>query len=636
MQAVRARLPLIVLLLLTLGGCALGPVAPSREELAAVEALAARGDNLAAAERYEAMAERAGGEVRDGLLLRAAEQYRRAAFPEKSLALLRRLEAARLTPAQQVDYALVAAELDLQAGNPRQALDRLDFRLDRLPPERQAEVLGVRGRALFAMGSALEATRLLLRRAALLQDPQARYANQQLIWQGLSQAREPLSAAGLPRDGKGRELAGWIELGAIGQSAWHSPDEFMSRLEDWARRYAGHPAEGRLLEEIRADFRRRFEYPARVALLLPLSGRYALQAEALRDGFMAARFQAVTVGRPPEIRLYDTGGTATGALDAFRRAREEGAQFVVGPLTKEGLAAVAALQGRTLPVLGLNYLEVRPGEEPRPHNLLYQFGLLPEDEARQAAERAIAEGHTRAVALAPANEWGERMLLAFKRRFEELGGTLLDGQFYPPDQTDYAVAITRVLNLDSSRLRHQALRNTLNLELQFEPRRRQDVEFVFIAAQERAAKLLRPQLKFHQALDLPVYATSHVYELDGRPDHDLDGIRFADMPWAIAPDAAGSALRETIRSLWPVRFSQAGRLYAMGFDAYRLIPLLANSVEPLARPVPGMTGLLSMDAAQRLHRDLYWAAFDNGRPRLLPPPEEDRSAATLHAAPRQP
>lgn len=628
-----------LLLFLIIAGCALGPSAPSPQELAKAEALAAQNNNLAAAELYQELGERAAGEAHAKLFIKAAEQYRRAMFPEKATALLQSLNQRALPPALRIDYAVVAARLDLQAGNPRQALERVDFASATLPTEQQRDVLAVRGRALFALGAPMDATRLLLQRAALLTtDAASRLDNQRLIWQGLSQARESLSAAGIPDDGKGRLLSGWIQLGAIGQSAWENPEALPAQLDQWARRYSNHPANRFLLAEIRADFIRRFQYPAQLALLLPLSGSYALQAEAVRDGFLAARYHSAA-NNLPTVRIYDTGGTPTGVLDAFRQARSNGAQFIIGPLTKEGLQVLANLPSRDVPLLGLNYLEVPAGAKPQPQNLLYQFGLLPEDEARQAAKRAIADGHTRGVALVPANEWGRRMLLAFKSRFEKLGGTLLDGQSYPPVQNDYSTAIMRVMNLDASQMRYQTLRSTLNLDIHFEPRRRQDVEFVFIAAQPRAAKLLRPQLKFYRAIDLPVYATSHVYELDGQADHDLDGIRFADMPWSISPDSDSSELRQTIKNLWPVRYARAGRLYALGFDAYRLIPLLANhAANPLPRPVPGLTGVLSMDKALRIHRDLSWAVFEDGEPELLAPPARELSrqaeeplAANTHA-----
>lgn len=621
-----------------LAGCAMGPITPSdaeyQQSMARAEALAAAADNAGAAEIYEKLANRTLGETRDHLRILAAEQWRQAAFPEYARELLEQVEPRRLPFALQVEYALVQAELDLLDANPRQALDWLGFIDDRPGTEQQIAVLGVRARALFDMGSAIDATRLLLRREKILADPAAIQANQRLIWNGLSKSREVLDAAAMPRDTDPTLLA-WIRLGDLGRNAWQNPDAFERLVHEWQAQYPRHPANQYLIPDLIADYRRLFSYPAKVALILPLSGRYATQAVAVRDGFLAARYQMEGARNPPpEILIYDSGESPTAALERYREARAAGAGFIVGPLTKEALSEFANQDELAVPVLGLNYLD---NQQARTPPRLYQFGLSPEDEAVQVAERLIQEGLTRGVALVPAGDWGNRMMLAFKQRFEELNGTLLNGQYYAADENDFSTPIMRVLNLDESALRHQSLRGTLNLPLQFEPRRRQDAQFVFLAARERDAKLIRPQLRFHQALDLPVYATSHVYALDQKPDRDLDGIHFADMPWTIAPDAAGREVREQLRTLWPSRFEQASRLYALGFDAFRLVPVLLNTVNPLSQPVAGMTGLLSMDQANRIHRGLYWAGFRSGVPRLLPPPqsETDTSVATLDAQPAQ-
>src|SRR5690606_2043144 len=111
---------------------------------------------------------------------------------------------------------------------------------------------------------------------------------------------------------------------------------------------------------------------------------------------------------------------------------------------------------------------------------------------------------------------------------------------------------------------------------------------------------------------------------------------FADMPWMLAPDAVGRQIRDDVAELWPGRFERTGRLYALGFDAFRLVPLINGNDPALANPLPAMTGLLSMDAQQRIRRDLYWARFSNGRPRLLPAVEETHSAqGTVHAGQEQ-
>ena len=94
------------------------------------------------------------------------------------------------------------------------------------------------------------------------------------------------------------------------------------------------------------------------------------------------------------------------------------------------------------------------------------------------------------------------------------------------------------------------------------------------------------------------------------------------MPWILASEGIAGQIREDIRHNWPDNFDRNSRLYALGFDAYRLIPLLLNFEDPLATPVPGMTGLLSMDSKNRIRRNLYWARFRGGLPYILASPGE--------------
>ena len=83
-----------------------------------------------------------------------------------------------------------------------------------------------------------------------------------------------------------------------------------------------------------------------------------------------------------------------------------------------------------------------------------------------------------------------------------------------------------------------------------------------------------PQLKFHYAGDVPVYSTSESYEPDPRANADIDGLLFADMPWMVSSDPATSEIRDAVHSAWPARTARRDRLYAFGFDAYRLVPAL--------------------------------------------------------------
>src|SRR5205807_554284 len=168
----------------------------------------------------------------------------------------------------------------------------------------------------------------------------------------------------------------------------------------------------------------------------------------------------------------------------------------------------------------------------------YQYALSPEDEARLAARRILDDHHRRGVALVPAGDWGERVLAAFKQELQAGGGELLGTAVIDASRTDYTGSITDVLRISDSTARYRRLESALGTKLQFEPRRRADIEFIFAAAQPNTERLLRPQLRFHYAGDIPTYATSDAFEPDVRANEELDGLMFPDMPWMLGGDLA--------------------------------------------------------------------------------------------------
>lgn len=346
------------------------------------------------------------------------------------------------------------------------------------------------------------------------------------------------------------------------------------------------------------------EPPANIALLLPASGPLAKPAAAIRDGFFAAHYHRLNKLYQPVIRLYDTGAQAASIVDVYRQAVAEGADVVVGPLDKESVKTLSRESSLGVPVLTLNYSD----DEGALSDNLFQFSLSPEDEAGAVAERAWQDGRTQAAALIPKSDWGERMLKAFRTRFEQLGGRIIAVQSYDAEGTDFATPLRNLLTDSDARAR----------KTQSKTRYRQDVDFLFMAAYPRQARQIQPQLSFNYA-NLPVYATSHVYAgwPDRGTDSDEDGIVFCDMPWVF--EGADQPLQQTIGRLWPQSADQFKRLYALGIDAYALTPALSRKFSGHTEPFAGRTGLLHMDTARRLHRSLTCARFVDGEPRVLAP-----------------
>jgi len=347
-----------------------------------------------------------------------------------------------------------------------------------------------------------------------------------------------------------------------------------------------------------------------VALLLPITGRTSGAAISVRDGFMTAYYQAPAAERP-RVRIYDTG--AQSVAEALTQAMSAGASFIVGPLTREEVVAAAEFSGPHAPLLALNFL---PPERPAPARF-YQYALSPEDEARLAARRVLADQHRRGVALVPAGDWGARVLAAFKQELQAGGGDLISTGVLESGRTDYSATITQVLGISESTARHKRLESILGTKLQFEPRRRNDIEFIFAPAQANMERLLRPQLRFHYAGDIPTYATSDAFEPDVRANEDLDGLMFPDMPWMLGGDLA-EAVRAAAREAWPVGGPHRGRLFAFGFDAFRLAQALRYVGVSGNISVEGLTGRLSLDADRRVRREIGWAQLRDGELHLLP------------------
>ena len=103
---------------------------------------------------------------------------------------------------------------------------------------------------------------------------------------------------------------------------------------------------------------------------------------------MAAYYDTPEGSSQPAMRLYDSGGTPDSALAAYQQAVSNGANFVIGPLLKESVEALEQLYPLPVPVLGLN----RTDHSELLNPALFQFGLAPEDEAREAARLARRKG----------------------------------------------------------------------------------------------------------------------------------------------------------------------------------------------------------------------------------------------------
>ncbi|WP_193222270.1 penicillin-binding protein activator [Alkalilimnicola sp. S0819] len=608
------RLLLLGLCLALLQSCATQPhqtaERPGAEQAALAEqALAAELPGQAAA-LYQQAAEQAGEPQRTIWRLRAAELWMDADVTERARDLFDLLDADTLDPAQQQRRQLLLARLRL-ADDRAESAWRLLEDLAQAPAGREAQWLDARAQAWRAIGQPLEAARLRDELDALLPPGDAREDNRARLWQALNEI--PMEALRQRMPPPPDSFGAWLELAWLSRSHRLDGARLREELNAWQERYPDHASGQSLVEALLLRYEQRMRPPERIAVLLPLSGPLAVAGQAVRDGLMAAWYAGPEPR--PELRFHDTEADPARALNAYQQALDEGAQFILGPLTKESLAVLATRNDMPVPTLGLNTLE-NPLAAP---SGLYQFGLAPEDDARAAAHYAINQGWRTALTLVPQNLWGERLTKAFHQAFEARGGRVLESAWYEPGANDFSADIVPLLNLDSSAARYRRLRSTLRLAIQHQPRRRQDADMLFIAGFPRQGRLLRPQLRYHHATSLPTVGSSHLYSGDADPDadKDLNGVLLMETPWVLHEDLADDQQldRAALRRIWPDMVSAQPRLFAMGIDAYQLLPYLG-----LMRPedlIEGRSGQLSLGADGRISRRLLPALMRRGELRPL-------------------
>jgi uncharacterized protein len=586
----RAALCAVLALLLIAAACSLmKPEAPVGQQQRAQQ-LASSGNHAEAARAYAELAAQ-GTPERDNYELLSAEQWVAAGDLASAKQALAAVSAEARTKVPE-SRALVAAEIALAENDGARALHELDSISVPTAPELAQNYWWIRGKSAFLTGHPVEGARAFVERERWLSDPAALRASRQELFERMRGAAEH-GVSLTPPPNTDPIVAGWLQLGPIAVEMERNSPQAAAALANWRRQFPQHPASDSVLALAQTQIAGAAQYPDQIALLLPLSGSAESVGVAVRDGFIAAYLEQDPAARP-HLKIYDAAAAPIGSV--YEHAIQEGAGFIVGPLTKEQVAAIAPLAGRT-PILALNFLSESIST---PRNF-YQFALLPEDEARIVARRLVADGNRNGVAIVAEGERGNRVAAAFSDELSRQGGSLLDSQRFAAGQNDFSEVIRTVMQIHA---------------VKGEPAtHRSDASFIFVVAGTAAtARLIIPQLKFHYSGDVPVYSTSDSFEPSSTANSDLDGMFFPDMPWMISADPVTSQIRDGVRSAWPARTARFDRLYAYGFDAYRLVPGLRSKSPADASPISGLTGKLHLDAQGRIRRDLDWAQIRNGVP----------------------
>lgn len=567
------RLFTVCLLAAALAGCATSPnaQAPAAPEHVAAIALLDQGKAKDAAARLETLAAAAPAAQRGNLQADAAFAWHDAGDDTRARALLAQLQPRRLSGESKLRHDLLVAELAIADGRAATALPSLTTPAAQIPESLRTRWLLARAQAQEAGGDAWSAAISRAQADATLQG-KARDDNRRAIAKvlaGLDNAALAAHATALPEGDPLYAFAGRALL-ARGLPLPHP----FARADQWNfSRRAPAQADG-------------YRPPARLAVLLPLSGTLATAAAPVRDGLLAGYFAE---RRPkPELQFYDTAGTPAGALAAYRKAVAAGSDYVVGPLGRDEVDALFRQKDSPVPVLALNR-----GQTPPPPGDA-DFSLAPEDEGAAAAEFLLARGRKAVLVIGSADDTGRRAVAAFGERFRQRGGKV-------------------VASIDAG--------DTVSpLASPLQAAAQAGADAVFLAVRGAQAQGLMPQLALAGLGGATRVGTSQLAGGTGKPEQDvsLDGIAFPTERWSLhglpGLPSPGSAVANDL----PTTRGGAARLFAFGHDAWLISAYLPKLALDADGQVRGATGTLRLDGFGNIVRTPAWATYSGGQPVALP------------------
>lgn len=551
--------------------------------------------------------------LRNQWLLKAAETFQVEDNCPKSIKLVRVIEPELQDNLQQTQSKLITAEcyLRLPKPAPEQAQKLIpqmaqqvgfDKRIQRL----QAQVYRQQQQWLKA------ANTVLLTSANVVEQ-----SNE--IWDLLQNLSLPQLEEARLRE---RQLQAWLQLSIIARRFGLLPEELAYGVVEWQSRFLDHPLSQTLPTEISQALSLQPLSIPKIAVLLPLSGRLANQGLAIKEGILGAYLHSLDKAGLQQIRFFDSALKTPEEMNTLVSDYD----LIIGPLLKEKVSGLINVLPANKPILALNRVEQNPR-----HTLsleqreTYYFSLDPEDEAQHLARHIRDKGFKRPIIFTANSSTTQRMANAFVNEWQASS----DGPLYvAPDlatftnNKDMRRQVSKLLDVAQSKARIKQLKNLATQEVFGVERNRRDIDAIVLFANPEQTELLNPiiesSLSPFARRTLSVFASSRSYSMDLSKNslRDLRNLTFSDMPWML-PGHPWSDLATQTTDLWPQRQDTLMRLFAMGYDAYQVLPKLRHLSLLPQSTMQGLTGELSMDTEGQLHRRLPWAKIIQDRVSLL-------------------
>ncbi|MDA0148750.1 penicillin-binding protein activator [Vibrio sp. LaRot3] len=562
-------------------------------------------DPVQPATNYLMRADSSEGSMQNDWLIMALKAAVKANDTQQAELLIKRLSRQSLTDKQQAEWQLARATLLNDQEQYQQALELLNFRPSwRLVDEQWREYHQLRADLFGEQQNYFEAARELSQLSQYeARDQQAFIA--EAIWQNLTQYPEQ-QITEFSIDVNDSEFDGWRQLAIYNATLGSNISQLKNTIEQWLAENPTHPAAEYTPQSIQDILNLEISKPLNTALLLPLTGKFAKQAELIRDGFILQMMNDPQRDANATLTVIDTNTTDVESLQAT--LIEKQVDFVVGPLVKDNITKLKQTrnsQGLPIPMLALNI----PDELETGTSVCY-LALSPEQEVAQAAKHLFTEGYRYPLILAPKNRLGQRAVEAFDEEWSKYSNNKVAVSLFT-DKRQLQKDVNNAFGLQESQQHITQMQSLLRIKLESQPRSRRDVDAVYIVAGSSELTLIKPFIEVAINPDTtPPKLFSNSRSNSGRQQYeDLTGVMFSDIPLLIQPN---SAIEAQMNQMWPKGSNAEKRLQALGMDAYLLMEQLPQMKVVHGYSIDGNTGKLSIDEHCVVQREISWAEHGNG------------------------
>ncbi|ELE7132407.1 penicillin-binding protein activator [Vibrio harveyi] len=588
------RLLTPVALAITLAACSSGPRQPDSVDITL--------EPTQSVQNYMIQADSTEGSLQNDWLIMATKAAIQANELDQAELLIKRLSRQQLSEVQQAEWQLARATLQQKQGKYSQLLQGLNFKpWWKLPSEQWKDYYELRADAYQSLNQPFEANRQLVAKGQYASSAEQREISSR-IWMNFGSYSENELTA-LQTEPSEDVLDGWLQLAIYAKTLSSNIPQLKNTLEHWLSENPSHPAAVYTPAEIQNILSLEIVKPNNTALLLPLTGKFAPQAQLIRDGFIFAMMN--DQARDPSATLTVIDTHAYSADQIKQRLINENIDFVVGPLQKENVEKLQATldgseTGVKIPTLALNIPEeVQAGTD------MCYLALSPEQEVAQAAKYLFSQGYQFPMILAPNGAYGQRVVEAFNEEWSKYSSNKVATSYFG-DKRQLQKNINGVFGLQESQQRIAQMQSLMRISLESQPRSRRDVDAVYIVARSSELTLIKPfiEVAINPDAKPPKLFSNSRSNSGGATYEDLSGVAYSDIPMLINPDPT---IATQMNELWPDQSNMEKRLEALGMDAYKLLGELPQMKLLPGYSVDGQTGVLSINNNCVVQRELDWA-----------------------------